>query len=228
VESVLSSDDLAFWDEHGYVVVREAVSAASAAWAAAAVYEFICARADDPESWYGESALKQGIWVPLMRHPALLNNRNSERIYAAFAQLWGRSDLWMNTDQCGFNPPEGPNYRFSGQGLHWDVSLTPPIPFGTQALLYLTDTAAAQGAFQCVPGYHRRIDRWLHSLPQDANPRTIELSRDAIPIPGRAGDLVIWHHALPHAASRNRGDQPRLVQYMNMRPSSWAYANAWK
>jgi ectoine hydroxylase-related dioxygenase (phytanoyl-CoA dioxygenase family) len=38
-------------------------------------------------------------------------------------------------------------------------------------------------------------------------------------IGGRAGDLVIWHQALPHGASPNRGTRPRLVQYVNMFPT---------
>ena len=38
------------------------------------------------------------------------------------------------------------------------------------------------------------------------------------PIAGRAGDLIIWHQALPHGSRPNRASRPRLVQYINMRP----------
>ncbi|MGZ0787900.1 phytanoyl-CoA dioxygenase family protein [Pseudomonas saponiphila] len=34
----------------------------------------------------------------------------------------------------------------------------------------------------------------------------------------KAGDLIIWHHALPHGASPNRGTLPRMVQYINFYP----------
>jgi ectoine hydroxylase-related dioxygenase (phytanoyl-CoA dioxygenase family) len=37
-------------------------------------------------------------------------------------------------------------------------------------------------------------------------------------IPGMAGDMVIWHHALPHAATPNRGERPRIVQYLKYFP----------
>ena len=38
------------------------------------------------------------------------------------------------------------------------------------------------------------------------------------PIPGAAGDMVIWHDALPHGATPNRGERPRIVQYLNLYP----------
>ena len=65
-----------------------------------------------------------------------------------------------------------------------------------QGVLYLTDTAANQGAFRCVPGFHRRIETWLKSLPSGADPRREDLEKfGAVPIAGRAGDLIIWHQA---------------------------------
>ena len=36
---------------------------------------------------------------------------------------------------------------------------------------------------------------------------------------GRAGDLIIWHDGLPHGASPNGTDRPRIVQYITIEPS---------
>jgi hypothetical protein len=36
-----------------------------------------------------------------------------------------------------------------------------PIAFGVQGVLYLVDTPEDEGAFYCVPGFHRKIGPWL-------------------------------------------------------------------
>ncbi len=223
-EPVLTEEDLAFWNENGYVVVHDAVSTEQCHAAAEAIYSFLQMDPGEPDTWYGHD-----IWVPVVHHPAFWANRESPRIHRAFAQLWGRDDLWMTVDQGGMNPPERPGWRFSGQGLHFDVSLELPIPFGVQGILYLTDTAANQGAFRCVPGFHKRVETWLKSLPPGSDPRRQDLEQfGAVPIAGRAGDLIIWHHALPHASSPNRATLPRVVQYIRMLPSQWDYNPLWR
>lgn len=210
----LNDAELASWAEDGVVVLRNAITAAEAEAAAEALWELVGGQAADPDSWYDRSR-RQGIMIQHFQHPAQAVIRRSSRIHKAFAQLWGTADLWMTTDRMSFNPPERPGDPFPGPHLHWDASLTRPIPFGTQGILYLTDTAADQGALQLVPGFHRRIDAWLDSLG-DRHPREVDLSADAVTIPARAGDLVIWREDLPHGASPNRSPRPRLAQYLTM------------
>lgn len=223
---VLDAADLAHWEEHGYVIVPDAVPAAARTAAVQALWTHLGARADDPDSWYVE--LSQGIMSSLFQHAAFTANRHSPRIHKAFAQLWGTADLWVSCDRGGFNPPEKPGWMFRASDLHWDVSLVRPIPFGTQGILYLTDTPAEQGAFRCVPGFHRRLDAWLDALPPGTDPRKQDLHALGVrPIAGRAGDLVIWNHLLPHGASPNRGTRPRIVQYLNMYPTRWEQRAEW-
>jgi len=222
-EPVLSPEDLAFWDEHGYIVLRQAVGGDSCRSAVEAILAFAGMSMEQPDSWYGAP-----LWIPLAHHPALWANRNSRRIHTAFAQIWGRSDLWVNVDVCGVNPPLRPGYSFQGTPLHWDMTLAPPLRFGTQAILYLTDTAADQGAFSCVPGFHRQLESWLKEVPAGADPRAMATRElRAIPIAGGAGDLIIWHQALPHGATPNRGILPRIVQYLSMFPSQHDVNATW-
>ncbi|GKT21239.1 phytanoyl-CoA dioxygenase family protein [Acidovorax sp. SUPP3334] len=224
---VLDADDLACWNEHGFVIVREAVSAADSAEAAQAVWDTVGALPHDVESWYAKAP--RNIMVQRFQHPAFERNRRSPRIHKVFAQLWGTADLWRTTDRCGFNVPERPGHPYGGQGLHWDVSLEQPIPFSTQGILYLTDTPPEQGALTVVPGFHRKIGDWLADLPQGAAPRSQDFSAlGARAIGAGAGDLVIWHQALPHGASPNRGALPRLVQYINMFPAELTIHPNWR
>lgn len=213
----LDQEELRFWDQNGYVLVRDAVTRASASAAAEAIWTFLGASPHDPGSW-GDEKARDGLWVPLLRHSAFDANRASPRIKGAFAQLWGTGDLLATIDQGGFNPPERPDRPFRGQGLHWDTSLALPIPLGIQGILYLTDTPAEQGAFRCVPGFHRRIGDWLAGLPAGADPRGQILPFEAECVAGKAGDMILWHAALPHGASPNRGNRPRLVQYISYFP----------
>lgn len=222
-EPVLSPADLARWDEQGYILLKQAVTRESCRAAVDAILAHAGMSMEQPDSWY-----KGGLWIPLAQHPALWANRNSPRIHTAFAQIWGRRDLWINVDVCGVNPPLRPGYSFQGTPLHWDMTLAPPLRFGTQAILYLTDTGANQGAFSCVPGFHRQLAAWLEELSPGADPREMA-ARELRPIPiaGEAGDLIIWHHALPHGATPNLGTLPRVVQYLNMFPSHYEVNAEW-
>jgi hypothetical protein len=226
-DAVFTADDLAFWNENGYVVLHDAVPAENCAAAVEAICHFLKMDLNHPETWYG-GPQGHSIWIPLLHHPALEANRNEERIHRAFAQLWGRTDLWATTDQAGMNPPEREGWKFPGPNLHWDSSIAQPMPFGVQGILYLADTAANQGAFTCVPGFQLKIEEWLKSLPAGSDPRRQDLiALGAVPIAGKAGDMIIWHHALPHGSSPNRARLPRIVQYITLRPSYWEYNPIW-
>jgi hypothetical protein len=223
----LTPQELAFWDEHGYVIVRDAVDPADRDAAAAAIYGFLQASPENPDSWYRRK-FGVSIWVPLLRHPAFLANRRSPRLIKAFSQLWGREDLWATVDQGGFNPPERHDWKFPGPHVHWDVTIAPPHRFGAQGILYLAETPANQGAFSCIPGFHRRLDEWLRTLPAGANPHdALKCEPGFVPIAGGAGDLVIWHNLLPHGSSPNRGRLPRVAQYIALRPTQWEYTEKW-
>ena len=227
-ENILSEKEVAFWNENGYIVVSGVYSDEEINAAVTAVWEHLEMDPDDPESWYTRAS-DHGIMVQLFRHAALDRVRTSPKLKAVFAQIWGTADLWISTDRVSLNPPERPGHEFPGPHLHWDVSLELPIPFGVQGLVYLTDTEAEQGAFTCVPGFHTEIETWLKGLPPRADPR--EQARDelkAVPIPGKAGDVVIWHQALPHGSRPNRHTRPRIVQYVTMFPSDAAHADKWR
>jgi hypothetical protein len=224
----LSPEEWAAWEEQGYTIIREAISREDAAATAAVICNHIGVDPDSPETWYRPHPDRQGIMVQLFQHPLLEKNRHSPRIRAVYEQLWNRSDIWVNTDRAGFNPPETEHWSFPGPRLHWDVSLKQPIPLGLQGILYLTDTEADQGAFTLVPGFHKRVGSWLASLPPGAHPREQDIyALGPTPIAACAGDFIIWHHALPHGSSPNRSPRPRYVQYINYAPLDAPFQEEW-
>lgn len=213
----LNEQQLAHWDEYGYLIIPSVLSADESAAARTVIWDFLQMREDNPASWYQSSSQRKKIMVQLFTHPALEVARTSDYIRRIFQQLWQRDDLVMTTDRVGFNPPETEQWQFPGPGIHWDVELTAPVPFGTQALIYLTDVVENQGAFCCVPGFHKKIDNWLTGQPQGIDLQQQDWSQWPVkPIAAKAGDLIIWHQALPHGSSPNRADFPRMVQYLNM------------
>jgi hypothetical protein len=218
-EDVLSPADIDFWDTNGYVIIKNAVTKQDCDDTINAICQYINIDKNDSATWYNEHPQKQGIMVQLFQHPTIEKNRQSIKIKNAYQQLWQRKDVYVNIDKAGFNPPEKVNWKFPASPLHWDVSLKTPIPFGTQGILYLCDTLPNQGAFTVVPGFHNKIEQWLNELPKGENPRTQNLyTLGPIPIAANAGDFIIWHHALPHAASPNKSILPRFVQYINYAP----------
>lgn len=222
---VLDARAIAHWEQHGYVILRNAITAGEADAAAALLWNEVGAQPDVPESWY--AARLQGLMVQRFQGPALEAARRSLRVHKAFAQLWSTSDLWMRIDRMSFNAPQRASHAFHAPRLHWDVGLIQPIPFATQGILYLTDTTQDQGALELVPGFHRRIDAWLDGLG-DADPRQIDLSAEAVRVAAGAGDLIIWRQDLPHGASPNRADRPRLAQYVNMYSPAMKVQPGWR
>ncbi len=227
-EAVLSADDLKFWNEKGYVIVKNAITFEDVNASKKAIWDFLQKEEEDANTWYQPHPDWQGIMVNLYRHPTLDSNRHSVRIKKAFEQIWGTNQLVVTTDKVGYNPPETDSFKYRGIGLHWDTSLASPIPFGVQGILYLTDTLPHQGALTLVPGFHLIIHEWLKQLPTETNPREVDLTTfHPIPIAANAGDLIIWNHALPHGSSPNRASLPRLVQYLYWSPPITQLQQKW-
>ncbi|RBP74823.1 phytanoyl-CoA dioxygenase PhyH [Shewanella putrefaciens] len=218
--AVLSESQLNFWQNEGYLVIPQVLTAEQCAATRDFIWQQLGANEQDPTTWYQAHEFMQKIMLQLFRHPQLDANRQVPKIRQVFEQLWQRTDLVMTTDRVSFNPPETPTWHFPGPDMHWDMPLQLPVKFATQGLIYLTDTGEEQGAFCCVPGFHLKIEEWL----LEQNKPDIELQQQdwhrwqVKPIAAKAGDLIIWHHALPHGASPNRETLPRMVQYINFYP----------
>ncbi|NOU50719.1 phytanoyl-CoA dioxygenase family protein [Pseudoalteromonas sp. JBTF-M23] len=216
MDNVLDDFQMQQWRMDGYVVLERALDTQQCQAVIAAIADFLEIDIADPTQWYN-STNRNGIMVELTHHAALIAARNSKRIHKAFSQLWETDDLIVSADRCGFNPPHTELHPFSGPDLHWDVDFTKPLNFGTQGIVYLTDTEAQQGALTLVPGFHHqlqsRVDEFKHQQHE------VDLHKlGSKPIPAKAGDMVIWHQFLPHGSRANLTDKPRIVQYINMYP----------
>lgn len=228
-EDVLTKDDLMFWKQNGYVVLKNVISEKQCIATQLAIWEFLNMTINDPTSWYKTHEDKRGLMVLFTHHPTLDANRESPIIKKAYEQLYGTTEIYKTIDKVSFNPPETHQFPFLGSKLHWDVSLALPIPFSLQGMLYLTNCSDKEGAFHCVPSFHNQIDNWLINLPIHINPREealVTLKPKAVT--GNAGDFIIWHQALPHCATPNHGATPRMVQYLTYLPKNNKIQKEWR
>ncbi len=225
---VLSVEDLQFWNENGYVVVKNAISEKDCEATQQAIWDFLKMDPNKKETWYNRHEDQKGLMLNFSDHETLNKNRFSPRIKKAYEQLYNTDKIYKTIDKVSFNPPETEEFNFLGSPLHWDTSLKRPMKFGLQGLLYLTDCGVDDGAFHCVPGFHNKINDWLDNLLPNENPRekAIETLQPK-PIIGNAGDFIIWNNTLPHCATPNKGKSPRMVQYLTYLPNDYNTSGEW-
>ena len=160
--SVLSQRDRDFWHENGYVVVRDAVPKENLDAMVDAIWAFLDMDPRNPEDWYRykpytrgnpRSMISASGMVEIYQHQALWDNRQYPKVHRAFSEIWGTEKLWVSLDRANMKPPsraDKPDWQNEGM-IHWDTDTSVPnVPFGVQGVLYLTDTSADQGGFQCV------------------------------------------------------------------------------
>ncbi|MFD2940825.1 phytanoyl-CoA dioxygenase family protein [Flavobacterium notoginsengisoli] len=228
IEDVLSEKDLEFWNQNGYIVVKNAISKKDCNDTQKAIWEYLKMDPNIKESWYNRHEDQKGLMLNFSDHETLNRNRFSPKIKKAYEQLYNTKNIYKTIDKVSFNPPETVHFTFMGSPLHWDLSLKKPLTFGLQGLLYLTDCGPNDGAFHCVPGFHNQIDQWLDELEPHENPREKALQTlQAKPIIGEAGDFIIWDQKLPHCATPNKGKNPRMVQYLTYLPNDYNAVKEW-
>jgi ectoine hydroxylase-related dioxygenase (phytanoyl-CoA dioxygenase family) len=97
-------------------------------------------------------------------------------------------------------------------------------------VLALTDTAADQGGFRCVPSLYRACGAWpkLPAIDDDGEENWLadRTGRDIVHVPAGTADLIVWDSRLPHGNSKNNSAHPRLAFYVLMGPQSEAAQRA--
>lgn len=226
---LLTEEQWAFWQHNGYVVIKNAVSKKQAAETATFLWEFEEKDPSDPTTWYtaprAEIQMKElagtGM-VEVYNNQALWNNRQTQKIYDAFVDIWGTEKLWVTIDRANLNFPMRPDHQYNAF-IHWDYD-PDTKPQQVQGVLALADqTDTNMGGFQCIPWLFRNYDSWVKTQPDDRNPFQPDITglEDRIEkVPLEAGDLLIFHSAQPHGIRANRSDSKvRIAQYISMMPA---------
>ncbi|WP_350293240.1 phytanoyl-CoA dioxygenase family protein [uncultured Croceitalea sp.] len=242
---VLSEEDWDFWIHNGYIVVKNAVSKEQAKVTADFLWEFDEKDSNDSMTWYtpprAEMQMKEltgtGM-VEVYNNQHLWNNRQMQKVYDAFVDVWGTEKLWVTIDRANLNFPQRPGEEREGF-IHWDYD-PETKPQNVQGVLALADqTDENMGGFQCIPWLYRNYDTWKLTQPEDRNrfqPSLEGLEDKIVKVKMDAGDLLIFNSTEPHGIRPNRSkDKVRIAQYISMMPAeednkelrNWRI-NSWK
>ena len=224
---ILTADQRAFFDQHGYLVVPDLIPREQVDAVVDAIWDFLDFDREDSSGWYRPPHRHNGM-VEMYHHQAMWDVRQNPRMHELFVDLFGREDLWVFLDRANLKPPPNeacPEYDHPGM-VHWDLDVREqPLPYQVQGVLYLDDTAAGEGGFQCLPGVHRWVSEWAQGrADEEIRDQRLDLLHadamgQAIEVEAKAGDFIIWNSALPHGNSRNRSNKPRLAQYVRLFPA---------
>jgi ectoine hydroxylase-related dioxygenase (phytanoyl-CoA dioxygenase family) len=226
---VLTMDQWNFWVENGYVVVKNAISKDQAMKTAEFIWEFDDKIPNDPETWYlkarAEMEMKElagtGM-VEVYNNQFLWDNRQTQRVYDSFVDIWGTEKLWTTIDRANLNFPIRPGFEYKGF-IHWDYN-PETKPQNIQGVIALSDqTDENMGGFQCIPWLYRNFDTWKLTQPSDRNkfqPDIEGLEDKIVKVSLEAGDLLIFNSSQPHGIRPNNSkDKVRIAQYISMMPA---------
>ncbi len=226
---VLSIEDWEFWKHNGYVVVKEVVPRSQALATANFLWEFDEKDPDNMDTWYAppraEMKMKElagtGM-VEVYNHQCLWDNRQTQKLYDAFVDIWGMEALWVTIDRANLNFPIKPGHEYKGF-IHWDYD-PETKPQNVQGVLALADQKDENmGGFQCIPWLYRNYDTWKLSQPEERDhfkPDISGLEDKLVKVPLEAGDLLIFNSSEPHGIRPNHSvDKVRIAQYISMMPA---------
>jgi len=225
---VLSEGDWRHWITRGYVIVRNAVPQENVQRLIDLLWEFDEKDPNDPSTWYAPQRrdhmmkeLNGAGMVEIYNHQYLWDNRQVQRVYDAFVDIWDREDLWVAIDRANLNPPKKAPGNPNGF-IHWDSDTSlRPLPIGVQGVLSLVRQDGEIGGFQCIPELFENFDEWVKTQPADRDPHHPDLSGLTVTnIEMEPGDLMIFNTLLAHGVRPNHSkDRVRMAQYISMFPA---------
>ena len=224
----LGEEDWTFWKENGYVIIKNAITKEQAQKTADFLWAFEEKDPTDKNTWYAPARAEMRMtelvnsgMVEVYNHQYLWDNRQTQKVYDAFTDVWGSEKLWVTIDRANLNFPMQEGFEFKGF-IHWDYD-PETKPQNVQGVIALADQMDENmGGFQCIPSLMREYDIWKLSQPEDRNrfrPDIKEYEDKMVKVKLEAGDLLIFNSLLPHGIRPNLSENKvRIAQYVSMMP----------
>ena len=226
---VLTEKQWSFWVQKGYIVIKDAIPKKQAEETANFLWEFEEKNPKDVSTWYSEPRAVMQMkelagtgMVEVYNNQYLWDNRQTQKVYDAFVDIWGTEKLWVTIDRANLNFPIRKGFEYNGF-IHWDYD-PETKPQNVQGVIALSDqTDVNMGGFQCIPWLFQNYDSWKLSQPEDRNrfqPDISGIENKIERVAMEAGDLLIFNSLLPHGIRPNLSkDKVRIAQYISMMPA---------
>jgi len=228
---MLSDDEVAFYRDAGYLMVRDAVPADTVAELRQIAFDFIersrhVSESDDVfdlDDGHGpDSPRLTRIKLPHKQHPAFRDLLHGPQIIGCLNALLG-PDVALQTSKLNTKAPGG------GAAVEWhqDWAFYPATNDDMLALgLMLDDVDESNGPLMAIPGSHRGPVLSHHANGVfcgaiDPDDPDFHFER-AVTLTGRAGDMTIHHARTLHGSAPNTSDRPRLILFFEVHA-----ADAW-
>ena len=211
----LTPDQRHFYDENGYVLIKQFITAAEAADLRAEVHGIAERQGPTNATWSSVSG--QGTELEhshdvQFRSAAFSRLLVDPRLTGAFTSLIG-PNVQLHHNKMFIKPPE----RGSPFPMHQDYGYFPHRGNSmTAAILHLDAAPDIKGCVRLYPGSHKLGP--LSAIGQDhhVDPDRFPLSK-ATPIEAEAGDLLAFNYLTVHGSGLNTSDEPRTTWLVQVR-----------
>ncbi|MBO0811488.1 MAG: phytanoyl-CoA dioxygenase family protein [Microlunatus sp.] len=227
---VLTDDQLAEFDEQGFVIIKNALSAEDAEAYRQSILSMMPSTLEIPpvwSAWDGRIKPMAGPEVQTFDTPELLPLMTNEKLYAAACQLLGSTALRVMDGSIGITlRNDAHSDQPLSQTLHLDASVprsADDFTFEQQELqvggcYYLTDVEPNGGGIHVVPGGHKIVEAEARAAGGGGRHLHQDWKQikhlDSVEVTGQAGDFAMLHHLMPHGASHNRNPTARVAYFV--------------
>jgi ectoine hydroxylase-related dioxygenase (phytanoyl-CoA dioxygenase family) len=189
-DAMLTPEEIAAFDNDGYVVLRGALAPM-----VDALRERFEAQVLAPDKW---PAPREADW----RHAMLDNDAITQRACLSPRLLAGCFHMFKQRFFLATIQGREPKHNGGRQMLHRDWPAEAGSPGLVVGLGFLDDFGPANGATRVVPGTHRDIGGLNDYSHFTTHP-------DERVVEGGAGDVLLFYGQLAHSGMRNQGGAPR-------------------
>jgi ectoine hydroxylase-related dioxygenase (phytanoyl-CoA dioxygenase family) len=230
LERVLTDEEVAFFHEQGYVLVKGCLSSEEGERCRRFIVDLVPRDLTIPAHWHanaGRIKPMQADGKQSFEDPELLPLLFNERLYAAAAQLLGDHRLRAFDASLGITiRNDSGKESILSQTPHLDCSVPADVPFllareevQVGGCYYFTDVLPTGGGIHVMPGGHRWVEEQVRAHGGGLAARQLHNNWKRLPgvqtveVTGAAGDFALLHHLMPHAASHNRLPTARVAQF---------------